>query len=463
MNAPRRKAAFLNPPGPRNLYRGSVCTYLSKAGYVWKPKDFLISSGQFGPDWDVVFLDAARGGHDAAAGLEWVRRENPDGILTVLSSIHWEEDLAFLRDLRAAVPGVRLAVFGEALLEPAFAARAAAYCDHVLFDPPRADLPALLGGGAAAAQEPPAGSKTPLDWPLGTPRHALFDDPAYHWPFSRRRRFAAVYTEYGCPFSCSYCPESKTTPHVRPAPRVLEELRALRADGYRELVFGDASFGHPRANAEAILDAMIAEDMGWSWSAYTHPSLADAAMLERMKRSGCHTLVIGVDSVDPERLGAYNRRVVPDTVRAMVAAAHARGIAVCGDFILGFPGEDAESCRRTAAFAVELDLDYASFNIATPLVGSAFRDQFAQRGLLGSGASGFDTAGENRVAGNGVLDADELLALRAEACRRFYFRPSYLWKRLRAVGGFEEFSLKAVEGFWVAWQAVRQSLAAARR
>lgn len=39
-------------------------------------------------------------------------------------------------------------------------------------------------------------------------------------------------------------------------------------------------------------------------------------------------------------------------------------------FVVGFPGETKEQIRRTFAFARSLDLDYASWHIATPYPGT---------------------------------------------------------------------------------------------
>ena len=226
MPAPR--LLFVNPPGPRYLYRGTICTYLSKARYVWKPKDFILISGTIPPDWEVRFLDASIHRLDPEETLRRIDAERPDRIVLALSSLHWEGDLAFLKRLRERQPKAHLTLFGEVLLEAAFLAQARPFADAVLLNPvqysveekgfPGLDEKPLKAGKAVA---------------LGIPRHALFDNRRYRWPFNRRFRYAAVYTQYGCPYSCSYCTEALTSVAWRPAEGVLEELRMLRRDGYR--------------------------------------------------------------------------------------------------------------------------------------------------------------------------------------------------------------------------------------
>lgn len=435
---------FVNPPGPRYLFRGSICTYLSKSRYVWKPKDFILLSGRVPPEAAIRFLDASINGVGEPSALARVVADQPDAVVMALSSIVWEHDLAFLRELRERVPRTPIAVFGEVLLERPFADAALKYADTIIYDPLRADLEAFVRARSVEHDPLPSPKKTTRVVEIHVPRHELFDNLRYRWPFVKHFRYAAVYTQFGCPFTCSYCTESVTNVTYRPAANVLEELRYVKRLGYREINLADASFGYPRDNAVALLEAMLAERFDFAWSCYTYPGLADAGMLELMRRSGCHTVVIGVDSADPQLLRKYHRTLSPERLREFVRHCGRLGIDVCGDFILGFDEDTRESCLRTIELALELDLAYASFNIATPMMGSSVRDIFRAKGLL-SDTTGYDTAGLMKVAGTSHLTADELLGLRNLATRRFYFRPAYLWRRLRRLRGPEELLIKLVE------------------
>ncbi len=444
------KVLFVNPPGPRYLYRGTVCTYLSKARYVWKPKDFLLASGRLPKDWEASFLDASIRRIPSDEALLRIRFEAPDRILLAMSSIPWASDLEFLRQVRDQAPKAHLTVFGEVLLEEAYRAKAMAHADAVLFNPVQYDVEAASYPGM---DERPlkAGTRTVL----GIPRHALFDYWRYRWPFNRHFRYAAVYTQYGCPYSCSYCTESITSVAWRPAEEVLEELRGLKADGYRELHLGDASFGFPKPNAMALLEGMVQSRMGFGWSCYTYPGLADREMLELMKASGCHTVVIGIDSADMNMLRTYGRRLSLERIERFLNDCHQLGIDVCGDFILGFDQETEESVKRTVDLALRSPLAYASINIATPLFGSSLRDKARLEGRLEGRADGFDTAG-NTVLGASAIPPDLLKALRREASRAFYLRPSYLWRRLTRIRGVEHLAIQALEASAMAENYFRQ-------
>jgi hypothetical protein len=433
------RVLFLNPPGPRYLYRGTVCTYLSKARYVWKPKDFILMSGRVPVDWEARFVDAAIRRLDAEETLRRASEAAPDRIVLALSSIHWEEDLAFLRRLREAQPKAHLTVFGEVLLEAGYRAQAEPLCDAVLFNPVQYDVGSTTFPGQDTEPQ-----KAGQEVRLGLPRHDLFDYWRYRWPFNRHFRYAAVYTQYGCPYSCSYCTESITSVAYRSAESVLEELRMLRRAGYRELHLGDASFGFPKSNAVRLLQGMVDQRLGFSWSCYTYPALADRDMLALMKASGCHTVVIGIDSANTDLLRKYGRRLSTDRLERFLADCRSLGIDVCGDFILGFDEDTKDSIRQTVDLALRSQLAYASINIATPLFGSSLREKAMDERRLAGRANGFDTAG-NSILGNVTIGPETLRRMRREANRAFYLRPGYLWRRLRSVQGPQHLAIQALE------------------
>lgn len=450
------KILFLNPPGPRYLYRGTICTYISKARYVWKPKDFILLSSVLPLDWDIQFLDSAIDQISEEETLQRIQQIAPEAIIMAMSSIVWPRDLRFLKAIRSRFPSLKLLVFGEVFLEPTLQKEALEAADGIIFDPLRSHVLELLKSKQTEPQIVARGKKEPRGVVTNTPRHDLFDNKRYRWPFIKHLRFASVYTQFGCPFTCSYCTESTTNPTYREAESVLTELEFLKNKGYRELQIGDASFGFPKENARRLLQGMIERDFGFSWSCYTYPGLADRETLQLMAKAGCHTVVIGVDSADGALLEKYGRHLPYGKLRDFLANCKENGIAVCGDFILGFKEDTLESCRRTIELSVELDLDYASFNIATPMMGSSIRDYYKTKGVIGDQSTGFDTAGLNKIHGTEALLPADLLRLRNTAVRRFYLRPSYWWKRLKQVRGLEDALVKLDEAYGIVLNLAKQ-------
>jgi len=104
-------------------------------------------------------------------------------------------------------------------------------------------------------------------------------------------------------------------------------------------------------------------------------------------------------------------------------------IRVLGYFIVGLPGDDRESILKTIDLARRLNLDYASFAIATPDIGTRLRAEALEQGWISSDDNVFDST-DFPILETDQLSREEVWALRKAAVRKFYLRPSYLMKKV---------------------------------
>ncbi|MCZ7583576.1 MAG: hypothetical protein M5R36_09725 [Deltaproteobacteria bacterium] len=91
------------------VMRDYYCTSVAKAGYAWHPAEFLVQSGFFAGDWDVVILDAVAENLSEYAALARVTREPADVVFGLVGAADPNADLDFLR----RVPARFKAVSGE--------------------------------------------------------------------------------------------------------------------------------------------------------------------------------------------------------------------------------------------------------------------------------------------------------------------------------------------------------------
>jgi radical SAM superfamily enzyme YgiQ (UPF0313 family) len=273
------------------------------------------------------------------------------------------------------------------------------------------------------------------------PRHAIFLKSGYGFPFAKHFKFAQVTTMWGCPFSCSYCPDSKISPTVRYYGDVLKELKHLSELGIKELFFADKVFGFPENNVVPLLEEM-SKKFNFSWSCYFHPQLYNSELLELMHSAGCHTIIIGIDSYNLFSLKEYKREVKREEIDAIITHANQLGMNICADFILGLESETEADIFNTIQYALKLPIDFASFNIAAPFPGSIIRETAMKRGYNVKDVEGFDSLGHDGNLGNKYINGERLKELRREAVRRFYFRPSYLFRRLKKTSSLEHFHIQ---------------------
>jgi anaerobic magnesium-protoporphyrin IX monomethyl ester cyclase len=222
-------------------------------------------------------------------------------------------------------------------------------------------------------------------------------------------------------------------------------MKKIKSLNIKEIYFSDKSFGIPLDNTKNLLNGMIHSQFNFSWSTYMHPNQFTENFLDLMKQAGCHTIIIGIESANFFSLKKYGRIVDENKTRQLILYANKIGVNVCGDFMIGLPGELITDVERTIQLSTELNLDYASFNIVTPLPGTEIKRLALADGRLKLGQHNFDSTGYNNTLDSDTLLKEELLKLRRKAVLKFYLRPKYIFSRLRKIRGYEHILIQAEE------------------
>ena len=142
---------------------------------------------------------------------------------------------------------------------------------------------------------------------------------------------------------------------------------------------------------------MIENNFGFSWSTYFHPNQYTPDFLQLMKKAGCHTIIIGIESKNFEQLRKMGRVFSEEKLIALIAHANKLKINICGDFIIGLPDENEADVQSTIEWSQTLQIDFASFNIATPLPNTSIRTMAINAGRMEAGQHGFDTTGYSKL------------------------------------------------------------------
>jgi radical SAM superfamily enzyme YgiQ (UPF0313 family) len=452
------RVLLLNPPGRRTYVRDYFCSKTTKSNYLFHPVDLLALSGTLAERHETAALDAMAEGLSVREAHARVDAHDPDVVVALVGSVSWDEDRAFLAGVHAR--GRRVLAIGDVLHERSEERmREEPWLEACLHVFANADVLHHLAGDEDSIEDMTVrgadGEPRRLQrverkrrkggFRIPRPRHELFEAGSYRFSFARERRFATVLTDYGCPYPCTFCVIGTLGFQTRPVDDVLGELDHLRARGVRELFFMDQTFGVLEARALELCAAL--EERGdLSWTAYTRPDLATDQLLGAMRRAGCHTVMMGVESADDAVLQSYRKGYATDAVRRGFAAARRAGLRTVGTFIIGLPDESEESLERTLHMAVELDLDFMSLNMAVPRFGTPFRERALELGLASPEDLVMDQGGADAFLPTSTLDRARMLRLKKRMVRRFYLRPGYLWRRLRDAGGPGELRAQVREG-----------------
>lgn len=450
------KVLLLNPPGRGIYIRDYFCSKTTKSNYLFHPIDLVVMSGTVAERHETRVLDCMAERLSIPEAEARIDAFAPDAIVSLVGSVSWEEDRAFLA--RQAACGRRVAAIGDVLQEDSEqrleeepwleVALHVFTSDDVLHWLER-DLDALEQATVRAHDGAPrrvrAHGKERGTYRVPRPRHELFPERGYHFSFARAPRFATLLTDYGCPYPCTFCVIGTLGFQTRPLADVLEEIDELRKRGVRELFVMDQTFGVvPQRGRE--LCAALAERGDLSFTCFTRPDTLDEELARNLVRAGCHTVIMGVESADDELLAGYEKVYSVERVRAGFAKARRHGLRTVGTFIIGLPEESEQSLRRTLDMALELDLDFMSLNMAVPRFGTPFRAQALAAGLASRDQLVMDQGGADAFLPTRTLDRDAMLALKRSMIRRFYLRPSYLLRRITSVRSLWELGSQAREG-----------------
>ena len=104
---------------------------------------------------------------------------------------------------------------------------------------------------------------------------------------------------------------------------------------------------------------------------------------------------------------------------------------------------------RTSALSRALDLDFASFNLATPRLGSSWRRQLVADDRIDEEDLKMDTVKGTESFKRAKLSQQQLRQLRLKVERDFYLRPSYIFKRLKAIRSLTEFKTLMRNGYFI--------------
>lgn len=450
------RVLLLNPPGERIYIRDYFCSKTTKSNYLFHPIDLVMLSGIVGSKHEIAVLDAIAERLSIDATRARIEAFAPDALVSLVGSVSWNEDRVFLADQFAR--GRRVIAIGDVLHENADVRLAEeAWLEAALGNFVGADVLKILDrrydelqdsvvrreNGAIEVRN--QRGKLRGTFSIPRPRHELFAPEGYHFSFARSAPFATILTDWGCPFPCTFCVMSTLGFSSRPVAEVLEEVDELRSRGVRELFVMDQTFGVQKKRGLELCDAFATRG-DLSWTTYARPDHADDELFAAMRRAGCHTVMMGVESASPDVLAKYQKHYDVAQVRAGFARAKRHGLRTVGTFIIGLPEETEDSIRASLDLALELELDFMSLNMAVPRFGTPFRQRAIELGLVDADDLVMDQGGADAKLPTRALDRATMLALKKRMVRRFYLRPSYLWRRVTNAGSLYELRAQAREG-----------------
>lgn len=274
---------------------------------------------------------------------------------------------------------------------------------------------------------------------LPLPAWRLFDLARYkNSRLSCRKNPAGLMeTSRGCAYRCNFCCKDifGTRYRMKSVKRVVDEMEYMLECGFGEIHIADDSFTQDIDRAKEICREIVRRGLRFPWSLINgvRVNLVDREFFRLAKKAGCWQTGFGIESGDQRVLDKVNKGIRLAQIRKAVGLAEEEGIETFGFFILGLLGETERSMKKTIGFAKSLPLSTAKFDVCIPYPGTDYYKLLElQERILSRDWSAYRLHNiEKPLFEHENLNWNTIEEYYKRAFREFYWRPSYIWRRLK--------------------------------
>ncbi len=279
---------------------------------------------------------------------------------------------------------------------------------------------------------------------LPFPARRLTPYKNYFSVVSARRPVTTMFSSRGCPYQCLFCDRPQVGKKFRPrsAKSVVSEMQECQELGIKEIFIYDDTFAVDRQRVLDICAEIKKGGVDISWDIRTRVNTADEEILKALKEAGCQRIHYGVEAGTQKILNVLRKGITLEQVRRAFALTKKIGIQTAAYFMIGSPTETRQDILQTINFMKQLNPDYAQVAITTPFPATDLYKLAQAEGVI-RGDPWREFA--KNPAPNFTppiwekeLSRQELLELLKKAYRAFYFRPSFIIKKIAALKSSDE-------------------------
>jgi radical SAM superfamily enzyme YgiQ (UPF0313 family) len=431
---------------------------------------------------ETYILDAVGEELDISQTHKRLKKIDPDFVIIITATSTFSHDASFMNRLKKAnkklksifcgthvmtmpakvldIAGVDFIILGE----PEYAVR-----DLILAIEKKKPLDSLKGIGfkrkgkvILTGNAPIIENLDKLPFPA---RHLLPKHVNYFNPLAKKAPYTTLMSSRGCPFRCKYCVANIVYGRkfrARSPKNVVDEMvECTRKFGTKEFFFRDETFTMDKKRALDICRMIRKKKLGINWICASRVNTIDREMMVAMKKAGCHMIKFGVESGSQKILNNLRKGIILKQSRNVFRWANELKIDTVAHFMLGSPGETKQTIQETIDFAKEIKPTYASFNITTPYPGTdLWREVEDKLNINDFSIYDIEKIHEKALFNKAFckLSKKEIEEAFNRAHREFYFRPSYIIRRLLRQSSFSELSRSAKAAFHLMVYTIKNKL-----
>jgi len=264
-----------------------------------------------------------------------------------------------------------------------------------------------------------------------------------------------IFTSRGCPFKCSFCdrPHLGKVFRARSAKDVVDELEECTKMGIYEFLFYDDTFTVDKQRVIDICREIINRKLDIGWDIRTRVDTINEEIIKHLKMAGCQGIHYGIEAGTERVLRILNKGITIDKARHIFDLTKKYKIPILAYFMIGNPTETLNDIYSTFSAMKMLDPSYVHITILTPFPGTKIYLDGMQNGIIKKDY--WREFSENPTPDfitphwDEMFSREELNDLLTEGYRKFYLRPSYIFKSLIKIGSITELMKKTKAGIKV--------------
>jgi len=300
------------------------------------------------------------------------------GITAYTSSVNRGYEIAQIyrnKGIPTVMGGIHVSMMPEEALN---------YCDAVVIGEAEGVWPKVLEDFEAGKLK----KRYPGTWinleKLPIPRRDILQNQYYGW--------GGIQTSRGCPMNCTFCSVTAFNGRRyrrRPLGAVIDELEQIPQKNV--MITDDNIIGYSKEDsawAKAFFAKIVEKGIKKDFFAQASIQFGeDDEMIRIASRAGLRILFIGIESVNPKSLKAYQKginlkRLQQDKYHALISRTRRAGIAIIGAFVLGGDDEDISIFDSTLKFIESTGIDVLQITKPTPLPGTQLWHKLSNEGRI---------------------------------------------------------------------------------
>jgi len=285
---------------------------------------------------------------------------------------------------------------------------------------------------------------------LSSPAYNLLDLQKYSHVLAESGNSISMQTSRGCPYRCLFCDIRGTKLRYKSPEKVIEEVISLKNMGISDFFFVDDTISVNRERLKNICKIIIKENLNIQYRISARVDTVDSEVLALLKKSGCNRISYGVESGCQRLLDYLEKGITLSQIHAAFRMTRDAGIQTFAFLLIGIPTETEEEMYRSVDFLKKIKADYANISICTPYPKTALYQRMREEGIIQKDiwqlfAENPEEDFEVSFWNKNFSDA-ELRMIQDKLMKKFYRRPSYIFRQLLRIKSAKELAGKAKMG-----------------